>query len=204
MGVPFPDRRPDVLALVVALLVVAAPAIAVEGIAVVDYQSIFDQYEGTTDAQKTLDREVKEWEKQMADLRTEIETLEREIESQKLMLSEDRLREKQSALGRRREEYERFAQDVFGVDGKAARRNAELTTPIAEKILDVIAKVANERGLEMVLDAGTGGVVWAKDDANITQFVLEDLQIAVPRTPAADPGEASEQRPPQGGGGGQE
>jgi outer membrane protein len=184
------------------LLVFVSPAVAVEGIAVVDYQSIFDQYEGTTDAQKTLDREVKEWEKQMADLREEIETLTREIESQKLMLSEDRLREKQAGLERKREEYERFAQDVFGVDGRASRRNAELTTPIAEKILDVIAKIAGERGLDIVLDAGTGGVVWAKDDVNITQFILEDLRISVPGAAAPDPGETSEQRPPSGGQGG--
>lgn len=188
MAVPFPDRRANVLALALAALVLAAlPVRAAEEIAVIDYQSIFDQFEGTSDAQQTLDREIKEWENQIRDQRSEIETLEKEIESQKLMLSQERLREKQDTLDRKKQEYERFAQDIFGVNGKASRRNAELTTPIAEKILEVIAKLGQEKGLSMVLDAGTGGVVWAKDDLNITQAVLDDLRIAAPKkTEGAD------------------
>ena len=148
MAVPFPNRRADVLGLALAVLVLAAaPVRAAEQIAVVDYQSIFDQFEGTSDAQQTLDREIKEWEKQIRHQRSAIETLEKEIESQRLMLSEERLHEKQDTLDKKKQEYERFAQDIFGVNGKASRRNAELTTPIAEKILEVIAKIGREKGL---------------------------------------------------------
>lgn len=206
MAVPLPDRRADVLAAALAALLLvpfAAPsARAAEEIAVIDYQSVFDQYEGTSDAQQTLDREIKEWEKQIREQRDEIEELEKEIESQRLMLSEERLREKEAALDAKKREYERFAQDIFGANGKAAKRNAELTTPIAEKILDVIAKIGAEKGLAMVLDAGSGGVVWAKDDVNITQTVLDDLRISV--RPATDPGETSSGSGEEQGGGAQE
>ena len=194
MAVPLPDRRADVLAVLAAAFLLVAPARAAESIAVIDYQSIFDQYEGTSDAQQTLDREIKEWEKQIRDQRTEIDDMEKEIESQRLMLSEERLREKQASLDKKKQEYERFAQDVFGANGKAAKRNAELTSPIAEKILDVIARIGSEKGLSMVLDAGSGGVVWAKDDVNITQAVLDDLRISV--RPAGDAGETSQQGTP--------
>ena len=107
--------------------------------------------------------------------------MQEELESQRLMLSEDRLREKMDELERKRSEYERFAQEIWGVNGKAAKRNAELTAPIAEKILDVSANLGDEMNLKVILDAGTGGVVWAKDDVNITDTVLEDLRIAVQR-----------------------
>ncbi len=204
MAVPLPDRRADVLAAALAaLLLAAAPsARAAEEIAVIDYQSVFDQYEGTADAQQTLDREIKEWEKQIREQRDEIAELEKEIESQRLMLSEERLREKQAALDAKKREYERFAQDIFGANGKAAKRNAELTTPIAERILDVIAKIGEEKGLSMILDAGSGGVVWAKDDVNITQAVLDDLRISV--RPATDPGETAPEGGDEQGGGAQE
>jgi Skp family chaperone for outer membrane proteins len=198
----------------------ALPARAAESIAVIDYQTIFDQYEGTADAQQTLDREVKEWENQIRDMRSAIETLEKEIDSQRLMLSADRLKEKQDTLDHKKQEYEKFTQDTFGTNGKAARRNAELTTPIAEKILDVIAKIGQEKGLSIILDSGTGGVVWAKDDVNITQAVVDDLRISVqkkpgpsgpsgPSGPAAAPKETGKLQtppppplnPPAGGGG---
>jgi Skp family chaperone for outer membrane proteins len=177
-------------------VLVAVPSRGAEQIAVIDYQSIFDQFEGTADAQQTLDREIKDWENQIRDQRTEIENLEKEIESQRLMLSEERLREKQDTLDRKKQEYERLAQDIFGVNGKASRRNAELTTPIAEKILEVIAKIGQEKGLSMVLDSGTGGVVWAKDDVNITQTVLDELRISAPKKPGENAPHGAEQETP--------
>lgn len=185
MGVPFPARRTDVLGgragiLVLALLLALAPAAgAAEKIAVVDYQKIFDEYEGTRDAQTTLDRELKEWDDQAREMRTEVDALNDEIESQRLMLSEERLREKQDELRRKRDEYQRFAEEIWGVSGKAASRNAELTQPIAERILDIIAAAGEEAGVDIILDAGTGGVVWARDDVNLTDRIIEDLRVSV-------------------------
>jgi outer membrane protein len=150
-------------------------------IAVVDYQLIFDRYEGTADAQRTLDREIKEWEQEARALRDSVATLQSELESQRLMLSDERLREKEEELRAKKAEYESFAESVFGIDGRAAKRNAELVRPIAEKLLEVIAEIGRERDLKIILDAGTGGVVWARDDVNITQLVMDDLTAAVQR-----------------------
>jgi Skp family chaperone for outer membrane proteins len=168
---------------------------------VVDYQAIFDAYEGTSDAQRTLDRELKDWDQEAQRMRDAITQLTGEIESQRLMLSEDRLREKQGELDRLKSEYQAFAESIWGINGKAAQRNSELTRPIAEKILDVIAKIGREMDLKIILDAGTGGVVWAEDDVNLTKAVLDDLSlVAAPATPAA-PEEVPPPSTPQEDGG---
>jgi len=185
MGVPFPARWADILVagtralVVLALLAIAPVAQAAEKIAVVDYQKIFDEYEGTRDAQTTLDRELKEWDDQARDMRKEVDALSEELESQRLMLSEERLREKQDELRRKRDEYQRFAEEIWGVNGKAAQRNAELTQPIAERILDIIAQAGEEADVDIILDAGTGGVVWARDDVNLTDRIIEDIRVSV-------------------------
>ncbi|MFQ5427150.1 MAG: OmpH family outer membrane protein, partial [Gaiellales bacterium] len=150
-----------------------------EKIGVVDYQLIFDRYEATEDAQRTLDRELKEWDDEAKTMRDAIDALGDEIESQRLMLSEERLQEKQDELRRQREEYQSFAESIWGVNGRASKRNAELTQPIAERILEVVARIGDEQNLDVILDAGTGGVVWAKDDVNLTQIILDDLELAV-------------------------
>jgi outer membrane protein len=150
-----------------------------EGIGVVDFQLIFEKYEGYEDAQRTFEREYAEWEDDAKEMRSAIDELQQEIDSQRLMLSEERLREKEDELRRLREEYENFAQDIWSVNGKAAKRNAELTRPLSEKIREVVARLGEEKGLDLVLDAGTGGVVWAKDDVNLTQVVLDDLALSV-------------------------
>jgi outer membrane protein len=169
----------------VGRLVLAPQNAGAEGIGVVDFQLIFEKYEGYEDAQRTFEREYAEWEDQAKEMRSAIDQLQQEIDSQRLMLSEERQREKDDELRRLREEYENFAQDIWAVNGKAAKRNAELTRPLSEKIREVVARIGEEKGLDLVLDAGTGGVVWAKDDVNVTQLVLDDLALTVEgKTPA--------------------
>jgi Skp family chaperone for outer membrane proteins len=174
--------------------VLSAGSSDAEGIGVIDFQLIFEKYEGYEDAQRTFEREYAEWEDQAKEMRDKIDTLQQEIDSQRLMLSEDRLREKDDELRRLREEYENFAQDIWSVNGKAAKRNAELTRPLSEKIRDVVARIGEEKGLDVVLDAGTGGVVWAKDDVNLTQVVLDDLALSVEgRSPTPPAGEGEQE-----------
>lgn len=177
MGIPLPDRRAIVLALACVTCAALPGTGFAQKIAVIDYQQIFDAYEGTRGAQEQLDRDLEEWDKQATDMRQEINALEEELESQRLMLSEDRLQEKEDDLRRKRDEYQRFAEDIWGVNGKAASRNAELTKPIAEKILETVAQYGNDSGLDIILDAGTGGVVWAKDDVNVTDDILNDIRV---------------------------
>ncbi len=216
MGVSFPARRHGAvmrrrarhwaawLALCGAIAWPVSALAAVE-IAVIDYQSIFERFEGTADAQRTLDLEMKEWEAEAKTMRDEVTKLEEELKSQQLMLSEERLKEKQEQLRQKKDEYENFAESVFGVSGKAAARNQELTRPIAEKILASIEKIGRERNVKIILDAGGGGVVWAEDDVNITQLVLDELSTsAKPSGPGTDqtaPPEAPPVEPPQGNGG---
>jgi Skp family chaperone for outer membrane proteins len=157
-------------------------------IAIVDYQLIFDRFEGTADAQRTLDRELKDWDARAKEMREEIERLESEKESQKLMLSEERLREKEEEVRSLKNEYQEFAESIWGVNGQAAKRNAELTAPIAEKILNVVARIGEEKNVDIIFDASTGGVVWAKDDVNLTQLVLDDLSLGL--TEEAESGDA--------------
>lgn len=194
MAVPFPAGRRFLLTVAAALLLAPAAAVA-QKIAVIDFQLVFDQFEATEDAQRTLDRQLKEWDEEAKAMRDSIDALKAEIESQRLMLSEQRLQEKNDEVRRRQDEYQTFAESIWGVNGEAVKRNEELTKPIAERILQVVARIGDERNLDLILDAGTGGVVWAKDDVNITQFVLDDLALTLQEqegTAPADPGEGGD------------
>jgi Skp family chaperone for outer membrane proteins len=182
--------------LAIAATLACAPCVrALDQIGVIDYQQIFERFEGTADAQRTLDLEMKEWEQQAKTMRDEIASLTEELESQRLMLSEERLKEKQDQLRQKKDEYESFAESVFGVSGKAAQRNQELTRPIAEKILATVEKIGREKNVKIILDAGGGGVIWAEDDVNITQLVLDDLSSSAKPTgkPVTPP--PSEEKP---------
>ena len=48
-----------------------------------------------------------------------------------------------------------------------------------ERILDIIAQAGEEADVDIILDAGTGGVVWARDDVNLTDRIIEDIRVSV-------------------------
>lgn len=77
---------------------------------------------------------------------------------------EDEIMDKQ----RRMAEFEQNASVTL------QKRNAELVTPIIEKINMAINKVASENGFTYVLDISKGSVVYtSKDSQNITDLVLK-------------------------------
>ena len=60
----------------------------------------------------------------------------------------------------------------------AARRNDELSGPIVTAIEDATRRVAEKEGFDLVLDAGPGIVVYSKPELDITDEVLEDLEVS--------------------------
>jgi outer membrane protein len=109
-------------------------------------------------------------------MEAEIAQLREELQSQSLMLSEEKLAEKKLVLEQKYREYQQYMNDVFGEEGTAAKRNQELTAPIVEKINAVITQIAEEEGYTIIFDAAQGNIVYAKKAIDLTEKVLERLQ----------------------------
>ncbi len=109
-------------------------------------------------------------------METELANLREEIQSQSLMLSEEKLAEKKLVFEQRLQEYQTYMTEVFGEGGQAERRNRELTQPIVEKINGVIAEMAEAQGYDFILDSAQGNIIYAKKELDLTEFVLEKLR----------------------------
>jgi outer membrane protein len=142
----------------------------------IDTVKIFAEFKETVEAEEVYSKEVEAWKKKAEDMEREIAQMREEIQSQSLMMSEEKLAEKKLALEQRFKEYQQYMSDIFGDEGEAARRNRELTEPIVEKINGVIAQLAEEEGYTIVLDAAQGNIVYAKKEMDLTEMVLERLQ----------------------------
>lgn len=142
----------------------------------VDTVKLFSQYSETVEAEKVYKKEVEAWKKKASEMEAEISKLREEIQSQSLMLSEDKLAEKKLELDQKIKEYQQYVNDIFGEEGQAARRNKELTQPIVEKINAVIAKIAEEEGYTMIFDSAQGNILYAKKAMDLTDKVLERLE----------------------------
>ncbi len=142
----------------------------------IDTVKIFGDFSETIEAEGIYKKEVEAWNKKAKEMEVELAQLREEIQSQSLMLSEDKLAEKKLVFDQKAAEYKKFVEDIFGDEGEAARRNKELTQPIVEKINAVIAQIAEEEGYTLVLDSSQGNIVYAKKDIDLTQKVIDRLK----------------------------
>jgi outer membrane protein len=168
------------------LLSFAAQVRADIKIGFIDSERIFANYKGTSQAQTEFNNDVQKWQQDVEARRKELEKMNQEYQSQSLILSEAKRREREEDLQRKRSELDSFVQEIWGTNGKIAQRNEQLTRPIVEKIREILSDIARMEGLSLVLDATDGNVVYADRALDLTDRVLERLnkQPTTPPPPA--------------------
>jgi outer membrane protein len=166
-------RRIGLLLLGLAL---AGPVRAADvRIGYIDSARIFTEFKDAQEAQKRFDRLVQGWRDEAAEKEKAVTQLRQEVRDQAPILSTLKRQEKEAALQRAVTEYESFIQDVWGPTGRASQENDRATTDIVQQIRAIVEKLANEKGLEIVLDATSGFLVYADRTLDLTPDVIQRL-----------------------------
>jgi outer membrane protein len=171
-------RSPVTIAsILLAVLALAAPSRAAVELHVgyIDSARIFQEYADAREAQQRFDRQVQGWREEAAEKEKSVGTLRTEVHDQSPILSAVKRQEKEEALQRAISDYERFIQDVWGPDGKAARENERATLEVVGQIRSAVEKVAGAKGLTLVLDAAGGSIIYADKSLDLTTEVLQEL-----------------------------
>ncbi len=163
------------LALILLGFVVGGQAAAEMSIAFVNSEVILQQYTAVQSVVETFNRDVQSWNEEAQRKKTELENLQQEVESQSLMLSDERRQEKEMDYQRRLGEYEQFVQSVFGPDGLVEQRNEELLRPIINKVQALLVKLAEDEGYDLILDAADNNILYADPEFDITDDVVARL-----------------------------
>jgi len=161
-------------ALAVALLA-AAPARADVRLGYIDSARIWAEYKDAQEAQQRFDRQVQGWRDEAAEKERSVSDLRKEVRDQSPVLSALRRQEKESALQKVISDYERFVQEVWGPNGKATQENARATDEIVALVRRAVEKVAGQKGLDLVLDASSGFIIYADKNLDLTNEVLAEL-----------------------------
>jgi len=143
----------------------------------IDSQRIFTEYQEYQDAQAKFEKEVETWNMQAEQMKQEIDELIVELESQSLILSAEKKREKEQYLAAKQDTLNQFVNATFGPEGKAERRMAELSKPVRDKILVIVERIAIENNYGIILDAGTVNIAYAKKSLDLTDEVLAELAV---------------------------
>lgn len=141
----------------------------------IDSARIFIEYKEAQEAQQRFDRLVTGWRDEALEKEKAVQQLRQEVRDQSPILSAMRRQEKEAALQRAISEYDAFIQEIWGPTGRATSENERATGEIVQRIRLAVEKVAGQKGLEMVLDAAAGYLVYADKSLDLTGEVLAEL-----------------------------
>ncbi|EYF02812.1 OmpH family outer membrane protein [Chondromyces apiculatus] len=146
--------------------------------------------------------ETEEGLRVQASLRKLFDSRQVEIDAKQRSLSEeqDKIEKEDRAgktpkdqLARRRENLQRQAAEFQGAyveyQREMQRKENELTTPILQKVLGAVRRLASQEGYEMVMEKSA--VPYFRADLEVTDRVIQMCNAgATPEAPAAKPGAA--------------
>jgi outer membrane protein len=157
------------------LLLASAAARAETKIGFINSDQILEKFPGTRSAMETFNQDVKQWNDDATTRKQELDKLGRELADKSPMLSDDKRREAEQDYQRKSTEYDQFVQSVWGPNGLVVKRNEEILRPIISKIQTILAKIGSDEGFDLILDAANGNILYANQELDLTQRVIDEL-----------------------------
>jgi outer membrane protein len=161
------------------LLALAFPVMASAAVDIrlgyIDSGRIFQEFKTAQDAQQRFDRMVQGWRDEAGEKENLVKKLRTETRDLSPILSSVKRQEKEEDLQRAISDYERFIQDVWGPQGRAAQENERATQEVVANIRSAVEKVAADKGLTLVLDSASGFIIYADRSLDLTTDVIQEL-----------------------------
>ena len=150
----------------------------------VDSQKILAQYQEAIDAQNQLEQIRNQYQAEYETKVREYQQLAQEIESQSLLLSEEKKKEKLRELQDKATEIDKYKYEKLNPEGgEFYRKNQELFKPIIDKVNNVINKVGTDEEYDLILDASSGALLHALPKYDLTSRILDELNKGVTVSP---------------------
>lgn len=159
------------IALLCCFLIASMVSAADIKIAVVDMQKLFNSYPGTQKAKDKLAAWEKKKQAELGPEKEELQDLQNDLTSSSSVLSEKEKARKKKEF---EEKYTAFQQEAQEFEKEAASKESELTQNIVGEIKDLVASVAKNKGIDLVLDQDK--TVYAKDAVDLTAEVSKSFK----------------------------
>ncbi len=169
------------LFIVILFVFTATTSVAQRGklrIAYVDMEMILDSMPEYQQALRELDARVKNWKMKLDKMSAEIEQLKKELEAEKLMLTEDLLKEKLEIIQFKEEQRLKFQMEKFGPQGDYILQKQMILKPVQDRVFNAVAKLVQTRKYDIVFDKSNehAGVIHINKKLDITPQVIKILK----------------------------
>lgn len=132
------------------------------------------EYEEFKEAESELQLEFRKVQFEFQTMAERLDSLKQAFETQRLMSSPDRRREKENEIAVLEQQVKDFQAQKVGPEGELYRRQLQLETQIIQKVQRSVNKVAIDKGYDYILDSVS--LLYGKPTHNLTDDVLYELR----------------------------
>lgn len=158
------------------LTIVTAISVNAQKFALVDMEYIMKNIPSYEMANEQLNQLSQRWQKEVEAKGKEAETMYQSYLADKVFLTEDQIKKREEAIVAKEKEATELRYKYFGPEGELYQKRQSLLKPIQDDIYNAIKKVAQERGLQAVMDrASSSDIIYASPQIDVSNEVLTKL-----------------------------
>jgi Skp family chaperone for outer membrane proteins len=171
-------RNRIVVYLILAVIMVVAAssktADAQVHIGTVDLEKIRSEAPRFKEAIKEIDDMVADFEQLRDRKQTELESLAEDLESASRLGGATFERQRQEMV-EKSGAYQQFMEETFGNEGVIETRSSELLAPLYADLAEAGEKVAEAKGLDLILDLEQINPLFSSENLDVTEAVLAEF-----------------------------
>ncbi|MCA0381088.1 MAG: OmpH family outer membrane protein [Bacteroidetes bacterium] len=166
------------LFVLLAIVTTTAFSAVAQRYAIIDTRYILDKMPDYAEAKKKLDATANMWQKEIDNKQAELETMYRNFEAEKVMLSPELIKKREDELFNKEKEVRDLQKKRFGFEGDLFAERQKLIKPIQDKVYTAVQKLAVARSYDFILDKSEGiTVIFADPKLDKSEDVLRELGV---------------------------
>lgn len=156
--------------------ILAVAGVRAQKFALVDMEYIMKNIPSYDMANEQLNQLSQRWQKEVEAKGKEAENMYQTYLADKVFLTDDQIKKREESILAKEKETTELRYKYFGPEGELYKKRQSLLKPIQDDIYNAIKKVAQERGLQAVMDrASSSDIIYASPQIDISNDVLNKL-----------------------------
>lgn len=164
---------------ILAIAVFCSFSAQAQRFAYVDTDMILKKIPEYNNAQKQLDQQAAEWQKQLEDMYKEIDRLYKAFQAEQVLLTEDVKKQREDEIVAREKDAKAFQKKKFGFEGDLFKRRQELIKPIQDRVYNAVKKLAETKSYDFIFDKSAQGnnILFSNSKFDKSDEILQELGI---------------------------
>lgn len=146
-----------------------------EKIGYVDIDRIFREYSAMNDVSIQLQQLEEKWLKEADEKKRDWLNDKKNLETESVTLSEEEISRRTLIIQQKREDYEKFVQQIWGDNGLYQQKTEELTASPIAQINQMIQEIAELNEYSLVINAMPSLILFAQPGSDLTGDILSRL-----------------------------